>query len=364
VRRTYCFNLIIALLALLLTWQAAAPAYAQSGPPVTYEDESDESNEPDIPEAPDASVPPESPMPAFRQTPPYVWLPPMLTETVINSREEGLEMSGVVPVVSEEYGEPSFLINQMLDAAKSNRVRAAKASRAKSISFGYRLHSDHSVISIVLLSTVTSATPKTVVDSVNFNPMTGMITDLTSAAGFDIIPLASKVLRERIRSNPEGYNAGLDISSIAGKPFYIESGQAVILFDEFELTTAAGGANELTLELNRISRVSISDTEYHTDYSYPMKMIPLKKVCEALGYTVDEGGYRVYIRRDGEVISELTPGVNNYIENGRRTRSLEAPPERWYGRAVFVPISFFDQILSWIAYTVENKSITFYSYRE
>jgi hypothetical protein len=333
----------------LLTWQAAAPVYAQPDAPAAYSGTTEELD---------------GFTPEFQQTPQYVWLPTMLTETVINSREEGLEITGIVPVVSIEYGGPAYHINQMIDIAKSNRVRAAKTSRAKSISFGYRLHSDHSVISIVLLSTVTSATPKTVVDSVNFNPMTGMLTNLTGSAGFDIIPLASKVLRERIRSNPESYNTGLDTGSIANKPFYIENGQVVILFDEFELTTTAGGSNELALDLNRISRVSISDTEYHTDYSYPMKMIPLKKVCEALGYTVDEGGYRVYIKRDGEVISELTPGVNNYIENGRRARSLEAPPERWYGRAVFVPISFFDQILSWIAYTVENKSITFYSYRE
>jgi hypothetical protein len=343
-------KMIAVLFALMLTWQAVAPVYAQNHfynhlPGLSYEP---------------------SPNMYYQDYPPrYIWTPDMVSGFFHSRREEGLEMSGMIPEISAEYGEVSVYLNRMIDGAITSRIRAAKDSRARSIRFAYQVYSDMQVVSVVLLSTVTSATPKTMVDSVNFNPDTGMLITLAEVIGFDPAPLASKILHERIRGNPEIYNVNLNTENIASRPFYMDNGLAVILFDEFELSAVAGGPNELLMDLSRISQIMLSWVEYRQNHYGPVKMIPLERVCSALGYAVNDDGERVTVMRDGLTVSELTPGVNNYVELGRRMRSLEAPPERSFGGELHVPISFFDQILSWITYTIDgDDNITFYSYHE
>jgi hypothetical protein len=351
VRSTYKWKIIAALYALLLTWQGAAPVYASE----SFMEQPGFFNE--------ASL--GMPYDGYAEQPQNIWTPDMVSGFFNARREEGLEMSGEIPEISQEYGDAADFLNRMIDRAVAGRIRAAKDSRARSISFAYEVYSDRQAVSIVLRSTITSATPKTVVDSVNFDPNTGMLAGLAQVVGFDPAPLASKILHERIRSNPEEYNAALETGNIADRPFYTADGMLVILFDEFELTTTAGGASELVLDLSRVSQISLKEAEYRANYFYPVKMIPLERVCTALGYTVEEHPQRVSVLRDGITVSELTPGVNNYVELGRRMRSLEAPPERLADDELYVPISFFDQILSWITYTIDgDDNITFYTYHE
>ncbi len=358
-RRTYGKNFFIILFALILTCQAAAPVYAKISWTKLKKINQKAGASSQLPVETTNGF-------NYMMPPAYAWQPEMVSGSFNERREEGLEMSGMIPEVSADYGHAASFLNDMIDSAIAGRIREAKDSRARSITFNYEVHSDTRVVSIVLLSTVTSATPKTVVDSVNFDPATGVPVGLTDAVGFDVAPLASKILRERIRGNPQNYNAGLDTGRIAGRPFYLENGLAVILFDEYELSATAGGENELLLDLSRISQVSISRADYRMNSGYNIKMIPLALVCGGLGYTVDEGLEAVTVSRDGMTVSELIPGVNNYVEYGRRVRTLEAPPELVNGLPpVYVPISFFDQILSWITYTIDSEdNITFYSYQE
>jgi len=59
----------------------------------------------------------------------------------------------------------------------------------------------------------------------------------------------------------------------------------------------------------------------------------------------------------------LTPGVNNYQLDGVFQRSLEAAPEQRNGGSIYVPISFFDQILGITIYDIDAQgNITFMTY--
>ncbi len=186
----------------------------------------------------------------------YDWSPDMVSGLPISKREEGLDIKGEVPAISEDFGGSARDLNGRIDEAVLARIRAAKRVRAKTISFAYETYSDTEMISVIILSTVTSATSKTEYDSVNFDPYDGEEMDLTDAAGFDITPLAEKILNERIRRDPERYNASFDTSGIAENPFYFEDGTIVILFDDFQLTSsAADSINELPLELDRVEQI-------------------------------------------------------------------------------------------------------------
>ena len=94
-------------------------------------------------------------------------------------------------------------------------------------------------------------------------------------------------------------------------------------------------------------------------------MIPVGTVLRQLNYTVSANSdvSRVNISYDGEHIIELNVGVNNYRRGDDRfVRSLETAPVH-VGSFVYVPISFFDQILDFVAFSVDSRgNITFASY--
>ena len=100
---------------------------------------------------------------------------------------------------------------------------------------------------------------------------------------------------------------------------------------------------------------------------YMIKMVPLRQVCAALGYEFvwSPTLRRVDLLYNEDLYVRLTLGLNSYsTTQERKHRILEAAPIMLDG-IVYVPISFFDQILSMVTYTLDDKSnITFYSYRE
>lgn len=303
--------------------------------------------------------------PAFAAPPPtYVWMQGMVVEQELAKREEGLEMRGTLPALSAEYGYLRHTLNEQIARAVNARIRAAKEMKARAITFSYDVHATDALISIILLSTVTSAASKTEVSSVNFRPDTGEPVSLSAAAGPDIAALAGKILTEKVRRNPEKYNPAFDIYALPEQPFYLTDEAVVLLFDEFQLSSAADGVTQLELPLSRIRTFTLPRGDYRVNAGYDIKMIPLERVCSALGYEVawNYEAARAEVYRGGQFILDVKPGVNNYLEPNRRVRSLETAPEIIMNR-IFVPISFFDRILSLVTYRVdERENITFTAY--
>jgi hypothetical protein len=276
---------------------------------------------------------------------------------VIEKREEGLDMSGVVPSIPESQGEAAGRVNERIERTVNGMIASAKDIKARSISFEYEIYSYDRVVSIVIHSTVTSASSKTEVVSVNFNPDDGRAVTINDAVGYDIAPLVEKLLIERIRRNPETYNTSSDRLS-QDQAFYLDGGRLVLLFAE--------GVSSLEIELGNIARIVMPAPDYLVKPGYRVKMIPLREVCEALGYEVDweEEDANVYINYNGSPYMTLTLNENNYLVPDKKVRSLETAPEL-EGGVVYVPISFFDQILNLVTYSVNaREDITFLSYME
>jgi hypothetical protein len=298
----------------------------------------------------------------------FIWLPQMVTETGIFRREEGLEMRGVIPEINELYGWGRHALNAQIEQAVNNRIITAKEAKARSIVFEYDIYVTDSIVSIILLSTTTSATSKKEVSSINFEPRSGEIKSLAEAAGAGIAPLAEKLLTEMIRRNPERYNTTFNSSQLGTQPFFLTDYEVVLLFDEFQVLSSADGIMELALDLSRIETVTLSRDEYHIlPGGYHLKMVPLRKVCEGLGYRIRweaAENFRIEVYQNGLLIIELETNVNYYEIKDKKARSLEAAPEMIWGM-IYVPISFFDQILSMITYSVDEwENITFLSYTE
>jgi hypothetical protein len=255
--------------------------------------------------------------------------------------------------------------------AVDTRIVAAKEAKARSIHFGYEVYYTPQLVSVIVQSTTTSVTSKNEAFSVNFRPDTGQLVNLTEAVGAGIAPLADKLLTDMVRKNPERYNATFNSATLQYQPFYLTDRQVVLIFDEFQLVATAEGIKEFVIELSQMSSVTISREEYHVQPGgYNLKMVPLRKICEGLGYDIgwDAGNARVMVYQDGVLIIEMESGINLYEVSDRKVRSLEAAPQSiasLYGYALYVPITFFDQILNWVTYTIdENESITFLSYKE
>jgi hypothetical protein len=304
--------------------------------------------------------------------PSFVWHPDMVINKFILRREEGLEMSGIIPQVTPLFGADYEIINQRIDLKVEARIVAAKEAKARRISFAYEVYDTPDLISVIVYSTTSSVTSKSEVFSVNFRPETAEAMTLTDAVGPGIAPLAEKLLTDMLRRNPERYNAAFNSASLNFQSFYLTDRQVVLLFDEFQLLTTADGIKEFAIDLPQLSAVTVRHDQYHIlPGGYNLKMVPLRQVCEGLGYDIgwDAESSRITISRDGVLLIGMESGVNSYDVIGVKNRSLEAAPENLYtlsyGYAIFVPITFFDQLLNLVTYSVdEDGNIIFLAYNE
>jgi hypothetical protein len=181
----------------------------------------------------------------------------------------------------------------------------------------------------------------------------------------NIIPLAERMLDEMIRRNPETYGAATGALD-PDQAYYLNDEALVLLFDESRLTHGAEGVSRLDIRLDRVSYVMITEVEYSVWPGYNVKMIPFRMVCGALGYDMDwePAIRRVTVVRDGMPLMEMTINVNNYSLPDKKTRALEVAP-MIMNDMVYVPISFFEQILSNVTYSIDPvNNITFLAYRD
>jgi len=288
------------------------------------------------------------------------WQPSMVEDRPIFKREEGLEIKGEVPKLTNEAADLRVPVDKMINEVVNKKICAAKDAKAKEIRFKYDVYHTNDYVSIIIWSTVTKASPKTEVSSVNFNTEDGRAVSAAEAIGKNAVRLADKLLAEMIRRNPENYINGFT-GLLEDQSFYVANDKAVFFFDEFQLASGTDDIVQLELTLSAIKSYSIPKDEYVVKPGYNIRMIPLSLVCEQFGYKAEWKAGKVFLFYDGEFVMELTPGVNNYQQR-RLQRSLEAAPEI-IKDTTYVPISFFDQILNLVTYSIDAQgSITFSAY--
>lgn len=308
---------------------------------------------------------PFSPPDVFNLTPlPSNWSSYMLGERALTRRQEGMDIRGLVPVIDESFNATDAINMHILDNIIMSLIGEARRLRARAISFSFDYHPADDIISIVIYANVATTLPHTLVRSVNFCILSGKILTMNEAMGMDIVSLAERILAEKIRSNPEHYYAAL-FAPFAGQAFFLTGSQLVILFDGFRLSTMVETVDTIELFRHTIKEVVLSAQDYRTDGPYGLKMIPLRAMLEAqLGYTVqwDDRNRHVVISRNGVEFIQLRPGDNDYIVLGAQRLSLEAAPQI-YGDYMYVPITFFDQILPLTTFSIGvDGSITFLAY--
>ena len=290
------------------------------------------------------------------------WPDDMLEYQEIDDREEGLEMSGRIPVLTQYAGPIQTRINSVINQTIASKISEAREVRARTLTFAYETYFSDPYMSIILKSTAASASSKTEVVSINFNTNNGELIYAADVVGLHVVQLADRLLVEMVRRNPERYNPGF-AGMREDQAFSITDREIIFWFNEFQLAPGFEGIVPLPLDLDSIKEVTLSRSDYRIREGFNLKMIPIRVLTD-LGYEVswDEINRRISVFHNGELVINLTPGVNDYVRESRFTRSLEAAPELIDG-FTYVPISFFDQILSLVTFTIDDQNnITFASY--
>ena len=295
------------------------------------------------------------------------WQDDMLTVRQLTRRQEGLDLRGYIPVIEPTFGFAHLFLNSHIEDEIVAPFISEARGRARSITFSHDSYVADGVVSVVIFAEIASAIPRTLVRSVNFDTRSGRLLSMDEALDMDISPLVARKLDEMFRSDPANFNPAASINP-ENQAFYLTNSELVLLFDGFSLFTRDGDVAALAMNRGGIRTYTISADDYilnHTDYN--LKLMPLRRIVENLGYTVIwfPMNQRVEIWVDGSLVVELHANDNNYILSGIMQISLEVPPTQMgdFGQ-MHVPITFFDQVLPLTVYTISHDgSITFLAYQ-
>jgi len=286
------------------------------------------------------------------------------------ARQEGLDIIGVIPILLPAFGEAYLYVNERVDGVVATLVGDARRMRARSISFSHEWHETRDVVSIVIYASITSLINRTLVRSINFCAHTGYELAMADVTASGMIPLASSILTDRMRRQPEQFYAAQAVN-LQNQAFFITNHGLTILFDEFQLSAMVHGyvALELANDNIRMATISMENTYTPTDNNYSLIMVPLRAVSEQLGFEVgwnDEYERAELWRKaeDGDLllVTWMSPGINLYHTSDSQ-RSLEAAPYLASHNVIYVPITFFEQLLTLSVYSIDQYgNITFLVY--
>jgi hypothetical protein len=299
------------------------------------------------------------------------WRTELLSERSLTRRQEGIDIRGQIPDILQAFIAAEAINSHISTEVVDTMVAEARRLRARTITFSFEFYETEDIVSILIFADVLTTLPHRLVRSVNFNVFDGSILCKQEATGMDIIPLAERLLEEIIRSNPEHYYAALS-APLENQAFLITNERLTILFDGFRLSTRVGDVQEVEIIFSNIKTVTLTPDDYRPDGPYGLKMIPVRAMLgDQLGFDIYwNAAYRyAIISRNNIDIIRLTADDNEYLVFGTQRRSLEAAPQMFFsqfnGYRMYVPITFFDQILPLTTYTIDAfGNITFLSYIE
>ena len=287
-----------------------------------------------------------------------------ITTRELPPRIEGLNISGEVPILTAAAGSFYEDVNERIDASFNSLLSEARRMRARSVAFSFEAYQVDNIISLVIEARVSSVISRTLVRSINFCSRTGRSLTLRNSMEIDIVPLASRILAENMRRNPEHFYsipATLDYQS-----FFVTSLGVTILFDEFQLSAAVSGVTALEILNENVRRAVITGEQaLSRENGYTLVMVPLGTVATQLGFETDwdsEKQRAAILDNSGEVAWMLI-GVNSY-HTPTAQRTLESAPYL-VGSSTFVPITFFTQVFPVTVYSITpDGDIVFLTYAE
>jgi len=333
-------------------------------------DDSNEINENEINEKEENDISPTTTFNPQQSLTTPLWQANMLTERPPHiRRQEGMDIRGLIPVVMKNFSPAYNQINVHIDNVIASLMSEARSIRAMAINFSYEVVYTHEIVSVVVYGRISSVIPRTRVRTVNFCTSTGDLITLDSIFDIDIAPLVYRILNDKIRSNPGHYYPALrilDTLDSATMAFVVTDTSYILLFNEHQISAVESGVFEIEFRRDNIRVLTISYEEYQQMHNgYSLRMIPLRKVVEGLGFSVgypgEHGG--PYVRHANRFIVTMRIDDTDFGINDMPPRSLEVAPRIDDNGITYVPITFFDQVLPLTIYSIDsNGNITFLAY--
>ncbi|MDR1067432.1 MAG: DUF3298 domain-containing protein [Clostridiales bacterium] len=286
----------------------------------------------------------------------------VITRPVDPPKGDGIDIDGKIPALtglSDKTLETG--LNESITAVVNEKIRAAKKESARGVSFSYEEYISGNTASVIVFTQTTIASSKTEADSFNFDLKLNKMVNINDVLGINAVPIANIFIRDTIKRDTEKYNA--DFGGITDtRTFYVEGDECVLVFDKYEIASGYEGVIRLAIPLDSVTNTTLARSEYVVwpEY-YKLKMIPVRKVCEKLGYEVlwNENTRAITLTKESRSVT-IDIGKNEY-QNDVVLRSLEAAPTLIDG-VTYAPIAFFEIILG-AAYTVdETERVTFSIY--
>jgi hypothetical protein len=287
----------------------------------------------------------------------------------LSAKEEGLEIKGELPVARAIAA--SDLINEKIVAAYKEKVASAKESKARTITFSYKSEESRGILSILLYTTTATATAKEEVDSFNIRTEDAAFVGVNDILSPNGLTLANKIISAHVKGNPDRFYPNFPGVQDTDA-FAVIGSELVFMFDAFHIAPGSEGIIEFPLALDNVINVTVRKNPgyFVKEQNYSLKMVPLRSVCDALGYKVSwsSSSKSIFVEWPGEIQVTMSLDKNDYMLarqpslDKTSSRALESPPELLDG-ITYVPISFFDQILERVAFSVdESENIIFSCY--
>lgn len=281
---------------------------------------------------------------------------PVISAEEVGGKYQDAQISGFRPVAS---GAGAAGLNERFDSQYADFLKRHAAGK---MTFSVTQVEDvyHSVLFSLSVETSTDSeqyAAATVIDK------EGRVVALRDVVGVSGVKLINKDIAAQIAAEPKLYNTAF--SEISGEhDFYVEGNAAVILFGEFELLAAPSGVERRAYNISDFKTLTLTRSDYATAGDYAVKIVPLRQVADAFGFTLnwDGAANTVAVLNGGASAAFIKIGDARYAKDpGGARRALETAPELRQGRT-FVPVSFCEEFLSVCAKTEANGDLTLTAY--
>jgi len=274
-------------------------------------------------------------------------------------------VTGDIPYISlssitadEECIEFQDTLNFEIEKIISSKLEDGTANRARGISFSYFHETDENIESIVIYTNISlPGYIRQDADSINFDRSTLRVIDINTVLGPNGTKLVNSYLNNVIWADFSKYNPGFS-GITESHAFYTDGSSLFLVFDSYEITKGSSDRETIEFPVNLIKNYEVEIKTRNTpDGSFTI-LFPLREICEQFGFDVKWRGIdsAIEITRDS-FTTEITAYVNEY-KKGVLEVKLESSPMFIEG-SIYVPITFFEEILGLSYYVSEDLTVTF-----
>lgn len=288
-----------------------------------------------------------------------------VSDKSVESWYQDIEIKGVKPVISGAATSFQIQLNEHIDMQYNNFLKKTNVSTKKVI-FSYKTVDSGNYSSILFYCAINDAVSSqnyiytTVIDVENENIL--LINDVIGPNG---VKLINKSFAENIAADPSKYIANFTGIS-EDHNFYLDGDTVYIPFGEFEISAGSVGIVEFGFQISKIKNYVIEKSDYKTKDVYGVKMVPLRQIVEEFGYSLiwNAEDKSIDILLNKTAVTSVKINTNSYTPpSGGAKRALESAPLLYDGKT-YLPVSFFEEILS-ISYSIApNGQITFSAYNK